>query len=31
VVLTLGAGSIGAVALSLPDRLATRAPVGVKQ
>ncbi len=31
VVLTLGAGSIGAVARSLPDRLATRAPVGVKQ
>lgn len=31
VVLTLGAGSIGAVARSLPDRLVTRAPVGVKQ
>jgi UDP-N-acetylmuramate--alanine ligase len=31
VVLTLGAGSIGAVARSLPDRLAIRAPVGVKQ
>ncbi len=31
VVLTLGAGSIGTVARSLPDRLATRAPVGVKQ
>ncbi len=31
VVLTLGAGSIGGIARSLPDRLATRAPVGVKQ
>jgi len=31
VVLTLGAGSIGAVARSLPDRLATRVPVGVEQ
>jgi UDP-N-acetylmuramate--alanine ligase len=30
VVLTLGAGSIGAVAPSLPDLLAGRAPVGVK-
>lgn len=31
VVLTLGAGSIGAVAQSLPARLATTVPVGVKQ
>jgi len=30
VVLTLGAGSIGAVAQTLPDLLAVRAPVGVK-
>jgi UDP-N-acetylmuramate--alanine ligase len=31
VVLTLGAGSIGAIARSLPDRLATSVPVGVRQ
>ncbi len=31
VVLTLGAGSIGAIAQTLPDRLATTGPVGVKQ
>ncbi|MGI9257965.1 MAG: UDP-N-acetylmuramate--L-alanine ligase, partial [Gammaproteobacteria bacterium] len=31
VVLTLGAGSIGSIAQSLPDRLATTVPVGVKQ
>ncbi len=31
VVLTLGAGSIGGIASALPDRLATNAPVGVKQ
>jgi UDP-N-acetylmuramate--alanine ligase len=31
VVLTLGAGSIGAVAQSLPDALATKSPVGVKR
>ncbi len=31
VVLTLGAGSIGAIAKTLPDRLATAGPVGVKQ
>jgi UDP-N-acetylmuramate--alanine ligase len=31
VVLTLGAGSIGAVARSLPGRLATSVPIGVKQ
>jgi UDP-N-acetylmuramate--alanine ligase len=30
VVLTLGAGSIGAVAPTLPQRLAARSPVGVK-
>jgi UDP-N-acetylmuramate--alanine ligase len=30
VVLTLGAGSIGAVAPSLPEVLAVRTPVGVK-
>ena len=31
VVLTLGAGSIGSIAATLPERLATKAPVGVKQ
>ncbi len=31
VVLTLGAGSIGGIAATLPDSLATKAPVGVKQ
>jgi UDP-N-acetylmuramate--alanine ligase len=31
VVLTLGAGSIGAVAQTLPEALATRTPVGVKR
>ncbi len=31
VVLTLGAGSIGAVAATLPGRLAVRRPVGVRQ
>ncbi len=31
VVLTMGAGSIGAVARSLPDRLATKGPVEVKR
>lgn len=31
VVLTLGAGSIGAIARSLPSRLATSVPVGVRQ
>jgi UDP-N-acetylmuramate--alanine ligase len=30
VVLTLGAGSIGAAATALPDALRTRRPVGVK-
>jgi UDP-N-acetylmuramate--alanine ligase len=31
VVLTLGAGSIGAIAPTLPEKLAARAPVGVKR
>jgi len=31
VVLTLGAGSIGAMALTLPELLATKTPVGIKQ
>jgi UDP-N-acetylmuramate--alanine ligase len=31
VVLTLGAGSIGAIAPALPKALAARAPVGVKK
>jgi UDP-N-acetylmuramate--alanine ligase len=31
VVLTLGAGSIGAVALALPRQLAVRSPIGVKK
>ena len=31
VVLTLGAGSIGSVALALPESLVTKAPVGFKQ
>jgi UDP-N-acetylmuramate--alanine ligase len=31
VVLTLGAGSIGAAALALPRQLAVRSPVGVKK
>jgi hypothetical protein len=31
IVLTLGAGSIGAVAQSLPDVLAIKGPVGIKK
>jgi hypothetical protein len=30
-VLTLGAGSIGAVALALPKQLAVRSPIGVQR
>jgi UDP-N-acetylmuramate--alanine ligase len=31
VVLTLGAGNIGAVALALPKQLAVRSPIGVQR